>query len=45
MPVAHRRQAAHISALSEKWLEPTPAGAQVIANLIWQTMMNNCIAQ
>ena len=26
-------------------VHPTPAGAQVIANLIWQTMMDNCIAQ
>ena len=26
-------------------VHPTPAGAQVIANLIWATMMNNCIAQ
>ncbi len=26
-------------------VHPTPAGAQVIANLIWQTMVDNCIAQ
>jgi hypothetical protein len=26
-------------------VHPTPAGAQVIADLIWATMVNNCIAQ
>jgi hypothetical protein len=26
-------------------VHPSPAGAQVIANLVWQTMVDNCIAQ
>jgi hypothetical protein len=26
-------------------VHPTPAGAQVLANLVWQTMVDNCIAQ
>jgi lysophospholipase L1-like esterase len=27
------------------YVHPTPAGAQIIANLIWKAMQDNCIAQ